>query len=61
MISIIFNSKYGYNVDNINNIYQMFDLCKQYNINLSGIMFHVGLDYNVYATAIEKSKFIRIK
>ena len=56
-----FNSKYGFNVDDINDVYNMFELCHKYDINLNGIMFHVGsgcLDSNVYKTAIEKSKFL---
>jgi len=57
-----FNSKYGLNVDdNTTDIYRIFELCHRHNINLAGIMFHVGsgcLDCNVYATAIEKSKYL---
>lgn len=56
-----FNSKYGYNVDNISDVNKIFELCKKFNINLNGIMFHVGsgcLDINAYKTAIEKSKFL---
>ena len=58
-----FNSKYGYNVDDINDVYKIFELCKMYNINLNGIMFHVGsgcLDSNVYKTPSKKVNFCLI-
>jgi ornithine decarboxylase len=56
-----FNSKYGYNVDDVKDVHRIFDLARELGTNLNGIMFHVGsgcLDANVYETAIEKAKFL---
>mmetsp|Transcript_25303 Transcript_25303/g.40232 ORF Transcript_25303/g.40232 Transcript_25303/m.40232 type:complete len:574 (+) Transcript_25303:128-1849(+) len=56
-----FNSKYGYNVDDMKDVHRIFELARKLDINMNGIMFHVGsgcLDANVYSTAIEKAKFL---
>jgi diaminopimelate decarboxylase len=42
-------------------VHRIFELARKLDINLGGIMFHVGsgcLDANVYETAIEKAKFL---
>jgi diaminopimelate decarboxylase len=56
-----FNLKYGYNVDAEEDIHEMLRLCVQYNINLKGVMFHVGsgcMDETVYNSAIKRCKEI---
>lgn len=56
-----FNSKYGFNAENSEEVDRIFDLCRRNAIDLKGIMFHVGsgcLDSSVFGTAIEQSKFL---
>lgn len=51
-----FNSKYGCETAEIE---ELFELCKYYDLNLNGIMFHVGsgcMDANVYRSAIAQTQ-----
>ena len=56
-----FNSKYGFKVEDRSEVDRIFELCRKFNIDLKGIMFHVGSgcrDSLVYGTAVEQSKFL---
>jgi len=56
-----FNEKYGLNVESHSEVCRIFELCRRHDIDLKGIMFHVGSgcrDRSVYGAAIEQCKFL---